>query len=465
MPIDSTIFRSYDIRGIVDTQINPSVAYRIGRAFGQYLKGKSTTVTLGRDSRLSSEELLENLSNGLRVEGIDVVDLGSCTTPLLSYACLQSSGVMVTASHNPVNYNGFKFIINGEIFDQLPELLTIIEAMDDVDNQEQLAGSYKQHCIRDTYVDELVNNIELKQKYRIIIDGSNSPAGLLATTIFQRLGCIVGAINLELDGNFPGHCPDTGKEQNFEMLCKEITARGADFGFMFDGDGDRCVAVSHSSQIVWPDQMLALMSEDVLRQKPQSTIIYDIKCSNQVAIGIEQQGGTAVMSKTGRSNIYKKLRETNAELAGEYSGHFFFRHRWLTTDDAIYAACRLVEGCEKIGLSLQDRVNKLATSHRTPELKIGVDDQHKHPLISYLIDAVKGKVDSGTISTLDGLRIDYKDGWGLIRPSNTTPALTLRFEAQTEKKLQDMVQFFIDNLNQTAQQHNMVLHNTIGLQQ
>lgn len=463
--IDRDIFRCYDVRGRVDTQINQNVAYCIGRAFAQLLIGKNiNTASVGCDSRLSSPTLKQALIRGLLQASVNVTDIGVCTTPLLSFVCNNSSGIMVTASHNPTDYNGFKFIVNGEIFTQLDLLIDVVndcskQSISSIDKLpiENLAN-LTDACYKKAYIQAIVDNIQLKQKHRIIVDGANSPAGLLAIAVFQQLGCHVGGINLELDGAFPSHSPDTGVEKNYRQLQKEVIARNADFGFMFDGDGDRCVAVSGKGNIIWPDQMLTLMSEDLLRQEPLSTIIYDIKCSNQVINGIKKNHGFALLSKTGRSNIFQMLKDNNAQLAGEFSGHFFYQHRWIGTDDGIYAACRLVEGCELLEQSLQQRIDELEPSYCSPEIKVEIADTDKFKLVQYLIDEVQQQVSLDVdIVTIDGLRINYVDGWALIRSSNTMPALTLRFEANSEARLQDMVQFVIQQLYAVAQRHHIEL--------
>ncbi len=457
---DLSAFRSYDIRGIAGQQITPDLAFAIGKAFGHYVKQHrvdasiDTNITVGHDCRLTSVELHSAVIDGVINSGINVIDLGLCTTPMLTFACQNVSGIMVTASHNPMQYNGFKFVFNGGIFDGMDELIKLLGSVSQC--AQTAKGKISYFDIKASYLQSIADNIRLQQKHKIIVDGANSPQGQMAVALFQKLGCEVGAINLDIDGKFSGHSPDTGIKENYQTLQREVLARNADFGFMFDGDGDRCAAVTAKGEIVMPDKMLALFSEDVLVNRINAIVVYDVKCSNQVKHSILQNGGVAKMSRTGRSKIFQQLKTSGAILAGEYSGHFFFNDNWLPIDDGLYAACRLIEGCEQRRMSLHKRVSLLPESFCSPEILVGIEEAHKTIILdafakSYPIDNL------AQVSTIDGIRIDYANKWGLIRASNTLSALSLRFEAYSEESLEMIKQSFLGHLLTIAEQHNITV--------
>ena len=453
---DASIFRSYDIRGIAATQLSEEFAFAVGYIYACKISQQNQqSLIVGRDGRLSSPKLHKALIAGIHHAAINTIDIGITTTPLVSYACQQAtkstdikavSGIMITASHNPAQYNGFKFVLNGGIFNELHSIYRSMQQLFPlIDSNAQdrsillndtgLTTEPQQQTIDVTeqYFAKICDDIHLPNPVKVVIDGSNGPAGRLAMELYQRLGCQVSAINIEVDGCFPGHSPDTGDPHNLQALCATVIAEQADIGFIYDGDGDRFVAVSGDGQIIWPDQLLMLMSEDLLRNKPGAEVIYDVKCSSQLPKIIVQQGGIATMVRTGRAHLYKQLMNSEAQLAGEFSGHFFYRDRYPGIDDAIYASCRLLEGCQQLGLSLQQRCQKLPTSFNTPEILYAVDDDKKFGLIEKLQALIIAN--EGQRCTIDGLRIDYVGGWGLVRASNTSAAITLRFEADNPERL------------------------------
>jgi phosphomannomutase/phosphoglucomutase len=431
--IDPVIFRAYDIRGIVGESLTEESVYEIGRAIGSIAQATGETrMAVGRDGRLSSPSLGDALRRGILDTGCDVIDIGIVPTPLLYYATnvLETrSGVMLTGSHNPPEYNGLKTVINGK---------TLTE--DEIKNLQQrtirqdYATGHGFVCeleIIERYISHVFRTVKLGRPLKVVVDCGNSVSGLVAPELFRRMGCEVHELFCDLDGNFPNHHPDPSQPENLQDLKEKIQAVGADVGFAFDGDGDRLGVVTGKGEIIWPDRQLMLFSKAILAEHPGAKIIFDVKCSSNLAKVITEHGGEPIMWKTGHSLIKSKLAETQALLAGEMSGHIFLKDRWYGFDDAIYAAARMLEIISSQDQSLDSLFDGIPDSINTPELKIHVSEAEKFQLMDKLI-AHANFTTADKVMTIDGLRVNFSDGWGLVRPSNTTPCLVLRFEADSE---------------------------------
>ncbi len=433
--IPQSIFRAYDIRGIMDETLDTDIAFRIGQAVGTEAKLKGDdTVVVGADGRLSSPELGAALIQGLRESGCDVVNIGMVPTPLVYYAtCVLStkSGVMITGSHNPANYNGFKIVLGGNTLaeDEIQALYRRIVKGDyskghgDLDNVDIVAN----------YIETITNDVALAKPIKVVVDCGNGVAGVVAPALLEALGCEVVPLYCEIDGNFPNHHPDPGKPENLQDLIGAVAEHDADLGLAFDGDGDRMGVVTNKGTIIYPDRLLMLFAKDVASRNPGEDIIYDVKCSRRLAGLISNYGGRPIMWKTGHSLIKAKMRETGALLAGEMSGHIFFKERWFGFDDGVYSAARLLEILGTEALDAESVFESFPDDISTPEINIEVGDESKFTLVEQLLEAAK--FDDGEICTIDGLRVDFESGWGLVRASNTTPALVLRFGAEDESAL------------------------------
>ena len=448
--LPASIFRAYDIRGVVGDTLTTDYAYWIGRAIGsESLARGESGVVVGRDGRLSGPELAGALIQGLLDCGCQVTDVGMVPTPVLYYATNvleASSGVMVTGSHNPPDYNGFKIVVAGETLsnERITALLTRLQ-------QNDLAsgvGSVEQVEILDRYFQRIRDDIALAKPMRVVVDCGNGVAGVIAPKLVEALGCSVIPLFCDVDGTFPNHHPDPGKPENLVDLIAKVKAEKADLGLAFDGDGDRVGVVTNAGHMIYPDRLMMLFAKDVVSRNPGADIIFDVKCTRRLPALISGYGGRPVMWKTGHSLIKAKMKETGALLAGEMSGHIFFKERWYGFDDGIYSAVRLLEI-----LSLEERDAEhvfaaFPTSLSTPEINITVTDERKFQLIDSLQrDAQWGEAN---LTTLDGVRVDYAKGWGLIRASNTTPVLVLRFEADTEDELARIQDVFRGQLNAIA---------------
>ncbi len=438
--VPKEIFRAYDIRGIVGETLTVETVREIGRAVGTKVLGNhDNTVVVGRDGRLSGNMLKDALVEGILSTGCNVVDIGRVPTPLLYFATqyLQiSSGVMLTGSHNPSNYNGLKIMVDGKALYE-EDILALYSAIN-----EQIFCTGKGICrsqdIVEAYIDAVKKEVHLNSKrpLKIVIDSGNGIAGIAAPLLYQALGCEVIPLFCEVDGHFPNHHPDPGQPKNLQDLIQAVQYHQADIGLAFDGDGDRLGTVDNAGNIIWPDRQLILFAEEILSRNPQATIIFDVKCTRHVAIGVKKAGGEPLMWKTGHSLIKAKMQETGALLAGEMSGHIFFKDRWFGFDDALYAGARLLEILAKEipSKTAAEIFSKLPDSVNTPELSIQVSEESKFSSVQKLI--ALAHFEDATISTIDGLRVDFKDGFGLIRPSNTGPNLILRFEGDTAFALQ-----------------------------
>ncbi len=432
--LPASIFRAYDIRGVVGDTLTPAIVYHIGRAIGTVAReAGEDSIVIGADGRLSSPAMSKALGDGLQASGVDVFDIGMVPTPVLYYATHildSTSGVMVTGSHNPADYNGFKIVIAGHTLsgDAIQDLLQRIKAQD----YSTGTGSRSKFSVSNSYLDRIGDDVALARPLKVVVDCGNGVAGELAPQLLRSLGCQVSELFCEIDGNFPNHHPDPGKPANLQDLIQEVAATKADVGLAFDGDGDRVGVVTNSGRIIYPDRLLMLFALDVISRNPGAQILYDVKCSRLLQGTLERAGGKPSMWKTGHSLIKAKMKETGALLAGEMSGHIFFKERWYGFDDGLYAAVRLLEIMAKDERTLEEIFLAFPEDISTPEINIEVTETAKFEIVSAL---QKLAFPGGNCSTIDGVRVDYPDGWGLVRASNTTPMLVLRFEAETETGL------------------------------
>lgn len=448
--IDPSIFRAYDIRGIVEKSLTVESVYAIGKAIGSLaVESGEKIIAVGRDGRLSGPTLMAALSDGILSTGCDVINVGVVPTPLLYYATNvfeTRSGVMLTGSHNPPEYNGLKIVINGKTLAEegIKDLYTRI-----VENRFcNGKGDMNELAIIDRYISHICKTVKVRRPLKVVVDCGNGVSGVVAPELYRQLGCEVHELFCEVDGKFPNHHPDPSQPENLHDLIEKVRAVNAEVGIAFDGDGDRIGVVTKKGEIIWPDRQLMLFAKSILEDHPGAKIIYDVKCTNHLDSLIKEFGGEPIMWKTGHSLIKAKLAETQALLAGEMSGHIFFRDRWYGFDDAIYAGARLLEIIAASNDDIDTLFSKIPNSVNTPELKIVVSDESKFRLMDRLIAAANFKTAS-LITTIDGLRVNFADGWGLIRPSNTTPCLVLRFEAESEKVLAKIQEIFREFILQT----------------
>lgn len=433
--VSPTIFKAYDIRGIVGKTLNAEIACKIGQAFGSAALAKGqTAVVIGRDGRLSGPELTAALAAGLQSTGIDVIDLGVVATPMVyfgTHVLGTQSGVMVTGSHNPPDYNGFKMVLAGEAIygDTIQALYQAILKSDFLEG----SGGYRTHDIREAYIARMISDVKLARPMKIAIDCGNGVAGAFAGDLYRALGCEVTELFCEVDGTFPNHHPDPAHPENLQDLIRCLQTTDNELGLAFDGDGDRLGVVTKDGQIIYPDRQLMLFAADVLSRNPGRDILYDVKCTRHLAPWITARGGKPLMCKTGHSLVKARMRETGAPLGGEMSGHVFFKDRWYGFDDGMYAGVRLLELMSRES-DPSAVLNALPQSISTPELQLQLEEGENFALIAQLQrDAAFPGADD--IITIDGLRVEYPDGFGLARSSNTTPVVVLRFEAETAEAL------------------------------
>ena len=440
--LDSSIFRAYDIRGVVGKSLTEESVFLIGKAVGSLIREQGgCQLAIARDGRLSGPSLSKALCDGILSTGCDVVDIGMAPTPLLYYAAHileEHSGIMLTGSHNPPDYNGLKIVVNGATLaeEQIQDLYQRI-----VDNR-LCHGSGTRHelDILERYLNDVTQNVRLARPLKIVIDAGNGVTGMIAPQLFRALGCEVHELFCEVDGAFPNHHPDPSQPENLQDLVRAVNEKQAEVGLAFDGDGDRLGVVTRQGEIIYPDRLLMLFAQALLSTKANAKIIYDVKCTNHLAVLIRSLNGEPIMWKTGHSLIKAKIKETKAELAGEMSGHFFFNDRWHGFDDALYAGARLLEilaeqaNCDALFAAIPNSVS-------TAELKVLVSEDEKFQLMQELI-AKANFNEAKEIMTIDGLRINFADGWGLVRPSNTTPYLILRFEAINQAILEGIQHVF-----------------------
>jgi phosphomannomutase len=443
MQVQASIFKAYDIRGVVGTNLNEELAEHLGRAFGTEAKSLGEkAVAVGRDGRLSGPGLVAALIRGLQSTGLDVVDLGAVTTPMLYYVAATRakhgcrSGIMVTGSHNPKDYNGFKMMLKGAAVygEQIQALRRRIEAEDYAVASVKKPGRNATMDIIAEYSQRIVRDCKLKRRMKIVVDSGNGIPGATAPAILRALGCEVIDIFSKVDGDFPNHHPDPSRPENLEDLKRIVHACDAELGLAFDGDGDRLGVVTKDGEMIMPDRQIMLFAADILKRKPGAQIIFDVKCTQRLAPWIREHGGEPLMWMTGHSLAKAKLRETGAPLAGELSGHIFFSERWYGFDDAMYSAARLLEI-----LSRSDDpsavLKALPTSFNTPEINVPCAEGEHHEVVKKLLE-IASFPSAKELVTIDGLRVEYDDGFGLVRASNTTPVLVLRFEGHTQAALE-----------------------------
>jgi phosphomannomutase / phosphoglucomutase len=447
--IPHEIFKAYDIRGVVDKTFTVAIVEAIGHAIGSDAKARNlTSIAIGRDGRLSGPDLSQALARGILKSGINVVDVGMVATPILYFAAHELcgySGVMVTGSHNPPDYNGLKIVLGGETLaaDAIQALRLRLERNDLSEGN----GTYRQHDISETYLQRIRDDIKLSRPIKIVVDCGNGVAGAFAPTLYRNLGCEVIELFCEVDGNFPNHHPDPSVPENLRDVIHALKTTDAEIGLAFDGDGDRLGLVTKEGTIIYADRQLMLFAADVLSRNPGGQIIFDVKCTANLATWIEQHGGKPVMWKTGHSFIKGKLKETGALLAGEMSGHIFFKERWYGFDDGIYAGARLLELLSRQS-DISHTLNALPDAVSTPELQIKLAEGENYALIARLQESAQF-TNPERIITIDGLRVEYSDGFGLARSSNTTPVIVLRFEADNETALKRIQEDFRKNILQT----------------
>ena len=448
MQVTRSIFKAYDVRGIVPAALNEVLATALGTAFGRMaLQEGQQTVAVGRDGRLSGPSLSAALIRGLTAAGVDVIDIGLATTPMLYFAAstLCDSGIQVTGSHNPKDYNGFKMVLAGRAL-YGPEIQALRESIENDPGGSAAVkpGTVRQVDLATPYRDRIVGDVKLARPMKIVVDCGNGVAGASAPAIFRALGCEVIELFSEVDGNFPNHHPDPSKPENLRDLMAALKTSGAEIGLAFDGDGDRLGLVTPGGNNIYPDRQLMLFARDVLTRVPGGSIIFDVKCTQRLAPAIRAAGGVPLMYKTGHSLIKAKMKEVDSPLGGEMSGHIFFKERWYGFDDGTYAGARMLEL-----LSRHDDpsavLDALPTSFSTPELNVACAEGEAHRLVEQLIAKARFDVPA-EITTIDGVRVDWPDGFGLVRASNTTPVLVLRFEGHTQVAMHRIEQAMLELL-------------------
>ena len=435
MNLPKEIFKAYDIRGIVGKTLTAEIIETIGHAIGSEAVARGQhTIVIGRDGRLSGVEFSAALARGIQKSGIHVIDVGRVATPMVYFAAYHldtHSAVMITGSHNPPDYNGLKMVLGGETLSG--EAIQALRVRVETNNLTQGSGSYAQHDIVEEYIERIVNDIKLARPMKITVDCGNGVAGDFAGILYRRLGCEVTEMFCDVDGNFPNHHPDPSQPENLEDLINELADNDSELGLAFDGDGDRLGVVTKEGKIIYPDRQLMLFAADVLSRNPGAEIIFDVKSTRKLFDWIRQHGGKPTLWKTGHSFIKAKMKESGALLAGEMSGHVFFKERWYGFDDGMYAGARLLEYLSKHA-DASAVLNGLPNSINTPELQIKLNEGENYALIAQLQKEAKF-TNAKDIITIDGLRVEYEDGFGLMRSSNTTPVVVLRFEADNELAL------------------------------
>lgn len=463
MQVPKEIFKAYDIRGIVGKTLTPEIVEAIGQALGsEALDRKQTTICVGYDGRLSGPELAGALSKGIRKAGINVIQLGLVATPMVYFAAYElgtACGVMVTGSHNPPDYNGLKMVLAGETLSgaTIQSLRTRIETGDLKTGE----GKESHHDIASAYIAKIAGDVKLARPMKIAVDCGNGVPGAYAKKLYEALGCSVQELFCEVDGHFPNHHPDPSVPENLDDLITALKNGNAEIGLAFDGDGDRLGVVTKDGKIIYPDRQLMLFAEEVLQRNPKATIIYDVKSTRNLAPWIKERSGQPLMWKTGHSLVKAKIKETSADLAGEMSGHVFFNdlidgaqpakgRRWYGFDDGLYSGARLLEILSRVQ-NPSATLNALPDSVSTPEQHIQMQEGEPHALIAQLQKTAHFEGASEVI-TIDGLRVEYPDGFGLMRPSNTTPVIVLRFEANSEAALKRIQNTFRDVILKAAPQ-------------
>jgi phosphomannomutase/phosphoglucomutase len=442
--IERSIFRAYDIRGVVGNTLDASVAKMIGQAIGSAMQDQGLKeIVVGRDGRLSGQQMANALIEGLRSAGREVIDIGQAPTPLTYFAAFQlrtGSCVSVTGSHNPPDYNGFKIVLGGETLagDAIQALYARIA--EDRLYKPSSMGGLQQREVATEYIRRIAEDVQLERKLKVVVDAGNGVAGMLAPEVLEAIGCEVAPLFCEVDGTFPNHHPDPSDPKNLNDLIQMVQRLEADIGVAFDGDGDRLGVVTRAGEIIYPDRLLMLFAADVLERNPGACIVYDVKCTGHLAGHILRHGGSPLMWKTGHSLIKAKMKETGAELAGEMSGHFFFKERWYGFDDAIYAATRLLEILASRDENADAVFAELPKGFSTPELQLQMAEGETYAFVDKFRE--RAKFEGARVATIDGVRADWPDGWGLVRASNTMPVLVMRFDADTPAALERIKNVF-----------------------
>jgi phosphomannomutase/phosphoglucomutase len=430
------VFREYDVRGVVDRDLTPEFVRRLGGAIGLHAARRGVrTMTLGRDCRLSSETYQEILGRGIRSAGVAVIDIGLCATPMLYFSIRHlgaDGGVMVTGSHNPPDFNGFKICIGPDTIygEEIQDLRRIVEVgpADSSTNE----GSIRREEISPAYEDYLFRHLKIREGLKVVVDGGSGVGGFFALPLLERFGCRVRGIHCTPDGRFPHHFPDPTIPENLRDLIRTVLEEEADLGIAYDGDADRIGVIDDRGRILWGDELLLLFSRSILKENPGAAIIGEVKCSQKLYDDIAANGGRAIMWKAGHSLIKGKMKEEKALLAGEMSGHIFFADRYFGYDDALYATLRLLEILSESGKKLSELISDIPETFSTPEIRVDCPDRFKLPVVEAVRDHFRK---THEIIEIDGVRIPFGDGWGLLRASNTQPVLVLRFEAKTEARL------------------------------
>ncbi|AQU83590.1 MULTISPECIES: phosphomannomutase/phosphoglucomutase [unclassified Halomonas] len=451
MTVPASIFRAYDIRGIVDDTLSEATSELIGHAIGSEAATRGeNTVIVARDGRLSGPRLQAALIRGLQAAGRDVIDIGMVPTPVLYFATHvlpeSRSGVMLTGSHNPSDYNGFKIVLAGETLSG--EAITALYDRIQAEDFTHGAGKVRSHDLRSTYLERILSDVRIERPLSVVVDCGNGVAGELGPQLIERLGVATTPLFAEIDGRFPNHHPDPGKPENLQDLIRHVQQTGADIGLAFDGDGDRLGVVTPRGRMIYPDHLLMLFAADMLSRNPGAKVVFDIKCTGNLTRMVSEAGGEPEMWRTGHSLIKARMTETGAQLGGEMSGHIFFKERWYGFDDGLYAAARLLEILARYSGSADELFDQFPQDLGTPEINIAVLDEEKFAIVEKLVrDSDFGE---GVRTTLDGIRVDYPDGWGLCRASNTTPALVLRFEGKDAVALARIRERFVHALAAVA---------------
>ncbi len=433
--IPASIFKAYDIRGIVGETLTGDIVYHIGRAIASEAHARGQRrIAVGRDGRLSGPAFAAALSRGIQDAGLDVIDIGRVPSPILYYATHTQgtrTGIMVTGSHNPPDYNGFKIVIDGEAIsgEDIQALKRRIEQRD----YSSGAGTRTERDIIPGYIQRIVDDVRPGRSFKLVVDCGNGVAGVAAPRLLRELGSEVIELFCEVDGNFPNHHPDPGQPENLVDVIEAVKREGADLGLAFDGDGDRLGVIDPAGNVIWPDRQMMLYAADILSRHPGATIIYDVKCTRHLGKVIAEHGGNPLMWKTGHSLVKAKMKETDALLAGEMSGHIFFKERWYGFDDALYTAARLLEILARDARGITEIFAALPDAVSTPELRVDMKEGEHFKFMERFI--AQARFPGAGITTIDGIRADFDDGWGLIRPSNTTPSLIIRFEADNAEAL------------------------------
>ena len=447
MKVNSEIFRAYDIRGIVDEALTEEGIFQIGKAIGSLVLAEGrTSILTARDGRISGPRLLDQFQKGVMSSGCNVVDIGEVPTPLLYFATFKtniSDGVMLTGSHNPKNYNGLKIVINKE--SMTSEKINKIKIMIEEENFMNGVGQLTSLNVKEDYLKELKEKININSKLKVCLDCGNGVGGVIAPQAFKLLGLNVIELYSEVNGNFPNHHPDPSNPKNLKDLQNKVLETNSDLGIALDGDGDRVGLVDNKGNIIFPDTYMMLLVEDLLRKKSKGSIVFDVKCSTNLEKVIKNFNGTPIMSRTGHSYIKSKIIETNALLGGEMSGHIFFNDDWYGFDDAIYSALRLIEVLSKIKLKSYEVFNSYPKHFSTPEINIKVPEENKFKVIDELKTLINTSLYA--LIDIDGIRLENENSWGLVRASNTSPNLVLRFEGKTESDLLEIKNYFKEILS------------------